>query len=190
MTAADRLKQLSGLAGVSAAAMLLSLGAGGVAGEILATSSGLPLGTAAEHLLAERKTPVQESDPKEPPTPSSAGGTGEGGRGYVLRDHVWVKGVKFATRSQIASYSGKFASATAATAKTKVLTLSDFRGDVSSKTLQILAAKVVHVVQPAGLTGAYSDTTLVSANIRTNCYNGACETLSLDELMTLLDIAA
>ena len=55
MTAADRLKQLSGLAGVSAAAMLLSLGAGGVAGEILATSSGLPLGTAAEHLLAERK---------------------------------------------------------------------------------------------------------------------------------------
>ena len=127
---------------------------------------------------------------QEAPAPPSAGGTGEGGRGYVLRDHVWVKGVKFATRSQIASYSGKFASATASTAKTKVLTLSDFRGAASSKTLQILAPKVVHVVQPAGLAGAYSDTTLVSANIRTNCYNGACETLSLDELMTLLDIAA
>ena len=55
MTAAERLKQLSGLAGASAAVMLLAIGTGATAGEILASQSGLASATAAEHLLAERE---------------------------------------------------------------------------------------------------------------------------------------
>ena len=60
MTAAERLKQLSGLAGASAAVMLLAIGAGATAGEILSSQSGLASATAAEHLLAEREEPKQE----------------------------------------------------------------------------------------------------------------------------------
>jgi len=53
MTAADRLKLLSGLAGVSAAAMLLAIGSGVTTGEALVNYSQLETGTAAEHLLAD-----------------------------------------------------------------------------------------------------------------------------------------
>lgn len=51
--AADRLKALSGLAGVSAAAMLLAIGSGATAGACLVDYSGLATGTAAQHLLAD-----------------------------------------------------------------------------------------------------------------------------------------
>ena len=53
MTAADRLKQLSKLAGVSAAVMLLTIGTGATAGEALVNYSGLSTGTATEHILGE-----------------------------------------------------------------------------------------------------------------------------------------
>lgn len=59
-TAAERLKQLSGLAGVSAATMLLAIGTGQTAADILVSRSGLESATAAEHLLAE--TTVEPSD--------------------------------------------------------------------------------------------------------------------------------
>ena len=51
MTAAERLAQLSGLAGVSAAAMLLAIGTGGTAGALLLSRSSLASDTAAAHLL-------------------------------------------------------------------------------------------------------------------------------------------
>ena len=51
-TAADRLKQLSGLAGVSAATMLLAIGTGQTAADLLTSRSSLEVGTAAEHLLS------------------------------------------------------------------------------------------------------------------------------------------
>lgn len=52
MTAAERLLQLAGITG-TAAVLLLSIGSGATAGELLASRSGLETGTAAEHLLAE-----------------------------------------------------------------------------------------------------------------------------------------
>ena len=56
MTAAERLQQLSSLAGVSAAVMLLTIGTGATAAEALVDYSGLPSGTAAEHLLVDHAT--------------------------------------------------------------------------------------------------------------------------------------
>jgi hypothetical protein len=53
VTAGERLAALSGLAGVSAATLLLALASGGTTGEALAAYSQLPSGTAAEHLLVE-----------------------------------------------------------------------------------------------------------------------------------------
>ncbi len=61
-TAADRLKQLSGLAGVSAATMLLAIGTGYTASEILTSESPLSTGTAAEHLLSDRGGVPAESE--------------------------------------------------------------------------------------------------------------------------------
>lgn len=52
MTAAERLVQLAGRTG-TAAALLLAIGTGATAGEALVNYSGLPSGTAAQHLLWE-----------------------------------------------------------------------------------------------------------------------------------------
>ena len=55
MTAAQRLAQLSGLTGVSAAEHLKRIAlAAGVAGALLVAYSGLPAGSAAQHLLTDR----------------------------------------------------------------------------------------------------------------------------------------
>lgn len=64
MTAAERLLQLAGTTG-TAAALLLSIGAGATAGAALVSYSGLASGTAAAHLLTDR---VQ--------APASSGGGG------------------------------------------------------------------------------------------------------------------
>jgi len=53
MTAAERLLHLAGTTG-SAAALLLSIGAGATAGEALNDYSSIDTGSAAEHLLSER----------------------------------------------------------------------------------------------------------------------------------------
>ena len=52
-TAAERLKQLSGMAGATAAAMLLAIAVGATAGQALQNYSQLPTGTATQHLLSE-----------------------------------------------------------------------------------------------------------------------------------------
>ncbi len=52
MTAGERLKLLAGASG-TAGALLLVIGAGATAGEALVNYSGLPTGTAAQHLLTD-----------------------------------------------------------------------------------------------------------------------------------------
>lgn len=60
MTALERLKQLSGLSGGSAGEALRKIaGASGLAGALLVGYSGLPTGTAAEHLLADHQQLTQ-----------------------------------------------------------------------------------------------------------------------------------
>lgn len=75
MTAGERLAQLAGFSG-SAAALLLAIGTGATAGELLVSRSGLETGTAAEHLLAEN-TPVVVS--------TQQGGSGAGAGGKLSR---------------------------------------------------------------------------------------------------------
>lgn len=57
-TTGDRLAEISGLSGVSAATMLLAIGSGGTAGALLVDYSGLPSGTAMDHLLTDSGTPA------------------------------------------------------------------------------------------------------------------------------------
>lgn len=56
-TAAERLVHLAGTTG-TAAALLLMIGSGATAGEALVDYSGLPSGTAAEHLLVDSQASV------------------------------------------------------------------------------------------------------------------------------------
>ena len=60
-TAAERLVFLSGLSGVSAGQHLLALASGSTSGAILVNYSGLPTGTAAEHLLQDHAAQVAET---------------------------------------------------------------------------------------------------------------------------------
>ena len=74
-TALERITQLSGLSGVSAAQHLKQIaGAVGIAGALLVAYSGLPTGTAAQHLLADNAAE------------QAASGGGKGTRGGVEHD--------------------------------------------------------------------------------------------------------
>ena len=53
MTTGERLIQISGMSGVSAAMMMQAIGIGSTTGEALVNYSGLPSATAAEHLMAD-----------------------------------------------------------------------------------------------------------------------------------------
>ncbi len=75
MTAAERLKQLSGLSGVSAAVMLMALGQGLSASDRLQDHSQLHNVTAAAHLLAESSIVAPEVA-----TGGGSGGGMESGR--------------------------------------------------------------------------------------------------------------
>lgn len=57
MTAAERLVALAGSTG-SAAALLAMIGSGGTTGAALVNYSGLPTGTASDHLLTDSVTTV------------------------------------------------------------------------------------------------------------------------------------
>jgi hypothetical protein len=73
MTAGERLRQLAGFSG-SAAALLLSLGTGATAGELLRSHSGLVTGTASEHILVEVNVPVVVPENKPPLLTGGRGG--------------------------------------------------------------------------------------------------------------------
>jgi len=79
MRAGARLAHLAGRSG-PAAGLLLSIGTGGAtAGAALAAYSGLAIGTAAAHLLAERHA--------VPPAPTFGGGESAAHRERLFREH-------------------------------------------------------------------------------------------------------
>ncbi len=80
MTAAERLKQLSGLSGVSAAVMLMALGQGLTASDRLQDYSQLHNVTAATHLLADSAVVAPEIPPEIPSVGGGSGGGMESGR--------------------------------------------------------------------------------------------------------------
>jgi len=89
VTAGERLTQLSGLSGVSAAVMLLAIGSGATAGAALVDYSGLSSATAEVHLL----TDVQVSS-----TATSAGS----GKYRYHDDDIWeyIRVLKHAHRKK------------------------------------------------------------------------------------------
>jgi len=80
MTAGDRLRFLAGQAG-AAGALLLLIGSGATAGDALVDYSGLPTGTAAQHLLADNLT-------------TDEGGIGHGGIGHGGKKHELTQSEK------------------------------------------------------------------------------------------------
>jgi hypothetical protein len=72
MTASERLIDLAGFSGATAGALLLAIGMGATAGAALVNYSGLPTGTAAEHLLADQIV-IQEVRYQGGPDSSDAG---------------------------------------------------------------------------------------------------------------------
>jgi hypothetical protein len=93
VTAAERLAQLSKLSGVTAAAMLLSIGVGATTGQALVDYSEQTGVSAATHLLAD-KVSVQPQQFVE--KHSNVGGLfDDAGTGYVKQDHAWVRVTKY-----------------------------------------------------------------------------------------------
>jgi hypothetical protein len=141
MTAAERLKQISGLAGVSAAVMLLAVGTGSTTGEALVNYSGLPSATAAAHLLSGRGAVPQV-------TGLDGVGVGRGNKSWwhdkeIVVDHrIPHKGTAQTTQSaQITAASGGVCNPCAALAvdSTQALQETAGHGDATDPELEEFA---------------------------------------------------
>ena len=188
MTAAERLKQLSGLAGVSAAAMLLAIGSGATAAELLLSGSPVTNVSALDVLTADRGTitPVPELQTK--PVVAAGSGTGsDAGTGYVYIDRAWVKGlkvVKIGTSWQSAGSvkSGVFAGPTVRTHRTK-----SFNGTVRSTSHCVQKARAVASGCPHQTLKADSACQSKTAKSIVSMYNGSSTSLGADELLAILN---
>ena len=122
-----------------------------------------------------------------------AGGSGAwaNGQGYVWKDHAWVKATKVARSGVSAHWIGKATSRVVVVGVGKTMRTTRPQGDAETHTLQSTSAKVTHLTLPAtqhldsnSFSLSHTHTAIVST------YNGACETLSLDEIVALMGMAA
>lgn len=122
-----------------------------------------------------------------------AGGTGSwaNGQGYIWKDHAWVKATKVAKSGIGAHWIGKATSRVVVVGMGKTLRMRQSEGGAATQTAPSTRAKVTHLSLPTAqhpdsnsFSLSHTHTAIVST------YNGACETLSLDEIVALMGMAA
>jgi len=121
------------------------------------------------------------------------GGSGSwaSGQGYIWKDHAWVKATKVAKSGVSAHWIGKATSRVVVVGVGKTLRMKQSAGNAATQTTPATSAKVTHMTLPCtqqlnsnSFSLSHTHTAIVST------YNGACETLSLDEIVALMGMAA
>jgi len=121
------------------------------------------------------------------------GGSGPwaNGQGYIWKDHAWVKATKVARSGVSAHWIGKATSRVVVVGMGKTLRTRRSDGSAATQSTPSTCAKVTHLTLPAAqrpdsnsFSLSHTHTSIVST------YNGACETLSLDEIVALMGMAA
>lgn len=128
---------------------------------------------------------IPEATQADPP---AAGTSGDVGTGYIWRDNAWVKATKVAKVGISKPCPSKLNGRVSVSAKPYRLSITSESCKAYASTRQTLISQGVQVEQPVIVPSAHTLATSVSANVIVKSYNGACETLGLDELMVLLEI--
>jgi len=121
------------------------------------------------------------------------GGSGSwaNGQGYVWKDHAWVKATKVARSGVSAHWIGKATSRVVVVGVGKTVRTTQPQGSAETQTASLTSAKVTHLTLPPSPPlnpNSFSLSTTHTSIVST--YNGACETLSLDEIIALMGLAA
>lgn len=156
------------------------------------------IGFAVALVATQGFAPVQRVEVDVAPTAhvgqvaANSGGTGKdhSGSGYVWRDNAWVKAIKFAKLGVNGQYALKQQSVV--TVKPVPLKLRRKAGDLqlTCSTRRVLFAVETGVATPPVELVANNLIDCICTSHITKGYNGACETLAMDEIMVLLEAAS
>ena len=120
--------------------------------------------------------------------PINAGSSGDGGTGYVWRDNAWVKATKVARLGISKPCPSQVYGSVSVSAKPYRLSITSESCKAYASARQTLVPQGLRVTQPITTAITHTLATSTSANMIVKSYNGACETLSLDELLVLLEM--
>lgn len=122
---------------------------------------------------------------------SGAGGVwDEGGTGYVWKDHGWVKATKVARVGIRVQFAGRPSSAAIVTLSTRKLAVRTLQGGTVTASLAQSRACMTTSSSPPASVLSHSFFSTRERSMIVSRYNGVCETLSLDELVALMGMAA
>lgn len=135
-------------------------------------------------------SPEVEVEIPQAPGSGAGGGWDEDGTGYVWKDHGWVKATKVARVGISVQFAGRPSSAAIVTLSTRKLAVRTLQGGtVTASLAQSRACKTTSSSPPASVL-SHSFFITRGRSVIVSRYNGACETLSLDELVALMGMAA
>ena len=146
------------------------------------------LGLSASGNIADASAPVSDTNDSRP---WGSAGAWDAGQGYVWKDHAWVKATKVARSGVSAHWIGKATSRVIAVGVGKTMRTTQPQGSAETQTAHSTSAKVTHLMLPASPPlnpNSFSLSTTHTSIVST--YNGACETLSIDEIIALMGMAA
>jgi hypothetical protein len=121
---------------------------------------------------------------------NAAIGGGDHGTGYVLIDNAWVKGLKSAKLRIEHNQPGSAATSVIKVAAPRTAITAFGSGTAAVASSAISSQSVRSVITTYGCPIVNSSAHLFHSTSIVSRYNGSCETLSIDEVIAILEMAA
>lgn len=137
-------------------------------------------------------TALLEEPNAAPPQYCGGSGSGSGsGSGYILRDHTWVKATKWSVSGFVSGKHGSVGPSVSAHAGTKSVSCNPIiRGTVRTLSKTQGKPRKVQTIQGALKVYSYSISLGLGNENTLSGYNGTCQTLGIDEILILMEMAA
>jgi hypothetical protein len=133
--------------------------------------------------------PAQVAEVPKQAIEAAGGVTDDAGQGRIWRDNAWVKATKFAKVGISKQYPVSTESKVVVQAVPAQFRTQTPEGSVRSWAGRAGVPTQALMVLPTGMHNANNQVVAACTSLRTSSYNGACEVLSLDEILTLLELA-
>ena len=136
------------------------------------------------------KTSSAPVETRSPSYPSNSGLADEGVNGRVWRDNAWVKARKVVIRGLPVQYAQKSAAQASVCCVVKSVSARRFVGAVAANSQTRATARCASATPVNAGYRAVSKTETSVGNIRISGYNCFSETLGMDEILALVEMAA
>jgi len=133
---------------------------------------------------------VDDVEIPQAPGSGAGGGWDDVGTGYVWKDHGWVKATKVARVGVSMQFAGRPSSVASATLSTRKISLRTHQGRAATAASAQSNVSLTVSTSPPASAISHSFLSSVRQTSIVSRYNGVCETLSLDELVALMGMAA